>query len=213
LIAPAGVGRKCAYLLLAVVDVDEPAFLDDPDSGAGEASADIDLQALVGDDPGGLHLAHQRVRWVARFVVLTERELGRLDGRAIALGRGLIADSLVGALVVVVEAEAVEQKLELGQVTGAGLVGQPVLERAVEAFELAERLRMGGTSVDQLDAEPGQAALELDREPKPAAVKLTWLSDKSCLGRPWFALACRKQRQAASPVELGQARAESRKRA
>jgi hypothetical protein len=68
-----------------------------------------------------------------------------------------------------VGAEAVEQQLQVLEVEGGSFVSEPLLERAVEALELAERLRVGGGGVDQLDPCLGEPALELDRDPEQAA--------------------------------------------
>jgi hypothetical protein len=68
-----------------------------------------------------------------------------------------------------VRAEAVEQELQVLEVGRGPFVCEPLLERAVEALELAERLRVGGGGVDQLDADLGELALELDRDPEQAA--------------------------------------------
>jgi hypothetical protein len=104
--------------------------------------------------------------------VLGELELAEAHGgrrpAEVALGRGLVADPLVGAIVVVVGAEAVKQKLQVLEVRCGTLVGEPFLERAMEALELAERLRVGGRGVDQFDACLGQLALELDCDPEHA---------------------------------------------
>ena len=58
---------------------------------------------------------------------------------------------------------ATRQGFEIGRRL---LLAQPLLERAVEALQLAERPRVRGTGVDQLDAEAGETTLELDREPE-----------------------------------------------
>jgi hypothetical protein len=55
------------------------------------------------------------------------------------------------------------------EVCGWPLVLEPLLEGAVEALELPERLRMGGCGVDQLDADLSQLALEGHLEPVEAA--------------------------------------------
>ena len=54
------------------------------------------------------------------------------------------------------------------EVAGGALLSQPLLERAVEALELAERLRVGGGGVDQLDVELAKLALEGDLVPEEA---------------------------------------------
>src|SRR5215218_3384472 len=72
-------------------------------------------------------------------------------------------------LLVVVGAEAVEQELQVLQVGRRALVFEPLLERAVEALELAERFRVRGGGVNELDPERGQLALELDGEAEEAA--------------------------------------------
>jgi hypothetical protein len=65
------------------------------------------------------------------------------------------------------------------------LVVQPFLERAVEAFELAQRLRVRRGGVDQLDADRGEPARSnatccSSRRP----VNLVWLSESSWRERP-----------------------------
>src|SRR5215203_2765445 len=72
-------------------------------------------------------------------------------------------------LLVVVGAEAVEQELEVLEVDGGALVCEPFLERAVEALELAQCLRVGGGGVDQFDADLAELALERDLEAEQAA--------------------------------------------
>jgi hypothetical protein len=69
-------------------------------------------------------------------------------------------------------AEAVEQRLQLLERAGGSLVCQPFFERAVEALELAERLRVRGCGADQLDPDPGQTAFEvgLEAEQPPGEV-------------------------------------------
>jgi hypothetical protein len=83
-----------------------------------------------------------------------------LEAELVALGRSEVADPLVGPFEVVVVAEAVEEPRQSGQVVGGALVVEPFLERAVEPLELAERLWVVGSGVDQLDAGLGEAPLE-----------------------------------------------------
>jgi hypothetical protein len=68
----------------------------------------------------------------------------------------------VGALFVVVRLEALEQELQLLQIRRRALVREPLLECAVEALELAERLRVGGSGVQKLDSDLAQAPFEGD---------------------------------------------------
>jgi hypothetical protein len=76
---------------------------------------------------------------------------------------------LVGTLVVVVVREAVEERLQLGEVDGHLLFGKPLLERAVQALKLAQRLRVRGSRVKELDAGLGQPSLEGNGDAVPAA--------------------------------------------
>jgi hypothetical protein len=70
----------------------------------------------------------------------------------------------VRPLVVVVGAKAIEQELQVLEVDGGPFLGEPLLERAVEALELAESLRVGGSGVDQFD--PDRSELALGRRPR-----------------------------------------------
>ena len=56
--------------------------------------------------------------------------MDELEAELVALGRGEIADALVGPFEVVVAAEAVEQRLQPGQVVGGPFVCEPLLECA-----------------------------------------------------------------------------------
>jgi len=106
LVALAAVGGEGADELVAEVDVDELADLEDADGGAGVAAGDDDPELVVGDDAAAVDLAQDRVRRVARSRFrlgereLAEGRLGRPTGE-VALGGGVVADSLVGALAVV----------------------------------------------------------------------------------------------------------------
>jgi hypothetical protein len=66
----------------------------------------------------------------------------------------------VGSHLVVVVAEAIELGLESGDGGGSALLGQPLLEGLVEAFDLAAGLGVVGAGVLVVDAEGEQ--LELD---------------------------------------------------
>ncbi len=82
--------------------------------------------------------------------------------------------------------EAIEQQLQALDVCRRAPVCEPFLERAVEAFELAERLRVRRRGCDQLDAELGESALERDLEaeqpPGEAGAVVTELADQSYVG-------------------------------
>jgi hypothetical protein len=93
--------------LLAEVEVDRLADLDDADGGAGVAAGDDDPEPVVADDAARVDLAGDRVGRVERvFVGLGERKLAerRLGGRAgqVALGGRQVADPMVRPLEVVV---------------------------------------------------------------------------------------------------------------
>ena len=81
-------------------------------------------------------------------------------------------------------AEAVEQQLEVLEVSRRPLVCEPLLERSVEALELAECLRVGGRGVDQLDAASASLRSNSAVSPNSRPVKLAWLSESSWRGRP-----------------------------
>src|SRR5512135_1342070 len=70
-----------------------------------------------------------------------------LRERAIGRGRGAPADRPVGPLLVVDRAEGVELHLEPREIGGAGLPGQPALERLLEALDLALGLRVARRAV------------------------------------------------------------------
>jgi hypothetical protein len=101
---------------LAEVHVDELADFEEADGGAAVAAADVDGESLVADDPVRPDFAGDGVGRVRRGLLalggrkLVEGRAGRPSGQ-IALGGSLVADPLVGALLVVVGAEAVEQEL------------------------------------------------------------------------------------------------------
>jgi len=59
-------------------------------------------------------------------------------------------------------AKAVQQLLQVGQILGRSLVGEPLLQGAVKALQLAERLGVVGTGVDELHPELAEGALEGD---------------------------------------------------
>lgn len=81
----------------------------------------------------------------------------------------MVADPLVGPLVVVVVAEAVEQQLQVLEIERRPFLGEPLLQGAVEALELAECLRVRGRGVDQLDACLAEPSLEGDLQPVQTA--------------------------------------------
>jgi hypothetical protein len=103
------------------------------------------------------------------FVGLRERKLAerRHGGRPgqVALGWRHVTDPLVRPLAVVVRAEAVEQQLQVLEVCGWPLVCEPLLERAVEALELAERLRVGGAAL--ISSTPTSASLRSNATVRP----------------------------------------------
>jgi hypothetical protein len=187
LVAAAAVERAGADELVAEVHMHELADFEEAYGGAPIAAADVDGEPLVADDPVVPDLAGDRVGRIERRLVLGEFELAQARGRCrpgeVALGWGEVSDPLVGALLVVVAPEAVEQKLQVLEVGGGPLVREPLLERAVEALELAERLRVGGRGVDQFD--PASASLRSNSTviPSRRPVKLEWLSESSWRGR------------------------------
>jgi hypothetical protein len=67
------------------------------------------------------------------------------EAELVALGGGEVADPLVGTFEVVVGAEPVKEGLQLGQVNGWALVGEPLLERACGTAR-ASRVSLGGTA-------------------------------------------------------------------
>ena len=148
--------------------MDELADLEHAHARSGVAPRQDDPEAVVGDDPAARDLAGQRVRRVGGCLLcLGERKLAERCGlrrlrrrRQVALGRRAVADPLMRTLLVVVRSEAVEQQLQVLEVCRRPLVREPLLERAVEALELAECLRVGGGGVDQLDPDLGELALE-----------------------------------------------------
>ena len=108
--------------------MDEFAGLDDPDAGSGEAPADVDVVGAEREDAVGRDGADDRAGRVGRLVGgLRRARVGRRD-RGVALGRGSVADRLVWALVVVVGAEPVEQRLQFGEALGGRLVCEPLFE-------------------------------------------------------------------------------------
>src|SRR5439155_8163712 len=158
-----------AHEFAAVVDVDEFAERDDTYLRSGEAPADADAHVLEADLPVARDLAQERASRVGGLLLVGERQLAGRRRWPVALGGGEIADPLVGPLLVVVGAEAVEQQLQMLEVADRPLVLQPLLERAVEALELAERLGVRGRGADQLDAGLGEPALEVGFEAEQPA--------------------------------------------
>ena len=115
----------------AEADVMQPAVV-----ANGDRSPVVDLvgpDPVVGTDdgPGGDGLRAGRIR----------------------LRRGVAAEGAVRPDRVVVGLEAVQLVLRPGDRGGAGLGGEPLLQRLVEPFDLAASLRMVGPGVGDLDAE------------------------------------------------------------
>ncbi len=80
----------------------------------------------------------------------------------VAFCGGLVVDTLVGSFAVVVEPEPVQQFLEVVEVPRWPLVGEPLFEGAVEAFQLPEGLGVIRRRVDQLDPQLVEALFEGD---------------------------------------------------
>jgi len=68
-----------------------------------------------------------------------------------------------------VPSETIEQELQVLDVEDRAFVTEPLLQGAVEALELAQGLRVGGTGVDELDPDLPQLTLEGDLDPEQAA--------------------------------------------
>lgn len=131
--------------------MDELSDGDDPNDGTDPAHAHLHLVSSPADRASRGDRAQDRTLRVGGLAErLERRRLSRSvrDRLAIeAFGRGEVSDALVRALRGVVVAEAIQQLLQVGQVLGRPLVGQPLLQRSVEALQLAERLRMVGAGV------------------------------------------------------------------
>jgi hypothetical protein len=106
--------------------------------------------------------------------------------------------------------EAVEQELEVLEVDGRPFVVQPFFECAVEALELAERLRVGGGGVDQLDTCLGQPALEGDLLAEQATGEACVVVGEQLAREAVGGAGAAEQAQAASPLGVSQASAASR---
>jgi len=116
------------------------------------------------------------------FSYEVSRSLAACDGALLVVdaSQGVEAQSVANCNT------AIEQGLEVLEVDRRALVLEPLLERAVEALQLAERLRVRRRGVDQLDAELGESALERDLEadqpPGEAGAVVTELADQSYVG-------------------------------
>ena len=100
-------------------------------------------------------------------------------------GGGAAVDAAVRALGVVVGGEGVQLGLQVRERAGAGLAGQPFLQRLVEAFDLAAGGGVIRLGVPELDAEGDCFAFQGD--PAVAAVgavNTAPLSVSSRSGRP-----------------------------
>ena len=101
MVAAFGVGGEGADELVAVVDVDELAGLDDLDACAGEAPADVDVVGAEREDAVGRDRAGDRVGWVGGLCSVDSGWRGSGWEVVVALAWCLVADSLVGPVVVV----------------------------------------------------------------------------------------------------------------
>lgn len=117
----------------------ELPFLDDPNERSAVATAGVDALAAEADDSVLSDPANERVGRVAR--IATKGGGGRLGSaclrpaREVALCRSAILDPLMRALLVVV-AEAVEERLELGEIGSRALVGERQrLEEAIRTID------------------------------------------------------------------------------
>jgi len=172
LVVPAGVEGQCAEQLAGLFFQDpDVKFVDQhqhPGAGVAAAEAEVVQAAVV---PQGEFA-------VAVDAVFADAEVF-VDEDALASGHGAgpcvprfggcaAADAAVWPLGVVVLGEGVELGLQDGDAAGAGLAGQPFLERLVEALHLAAGLRVIGLAMAQRDAESDQFAFQGD--PAVAAV-------------------------------------------
>ena len=93
-----------------------------------------------------------------------ERTVDRecLRQRRVDHSGGLLAERSMGSDLVVIAAKLVELHLQLCDRTRTGLFGQPLLERLVEALDLAAGLGVVRPRVSVLDASFDELALEGD---------------------------------------------------
>ena len=155
--------------------------LGDADELADEGFADEDEVATPFDLAIGTHPAYRMVGVIPGILHFSRISPGR---GAIAAGRRVLVESLMGSDVVEVVAEVLEPGLLLGRACGrrAGGLG---LERAVHALVAAVLLRLARLDPLELDAELDP----MNREPvKPPALvvqaKGTPLSLRMARGKP-----------------------------
>lgn len=140
-------------------DVEVGDEQEDVGSGVGPADADVVETAVVAErDRAGLVDAvatDAQISVGARFA-------GGGFGAALVGGGGGGATGVsgVGAVVVVAVAERAKLALELGEVGGGGLVGEPLLHGGVEPLDFAAGGRVVGSRVLLDDALFAQLLLE-----------------------------------------------------
>ena len=96
--------------------------LGDPDTVAVPDRSNLDLVAAIAERPVEIDLAKDGSGWVGRLRQRTGQEGWRFGRRGgVALSWCGVVDALVGTFVVVVDAEGVEEPLELVGGVGTGL--------------------------------------------------------------------------------------------
>ena len=79
----------------------------------------------------------------------------------VPLGGGEVCDALMGPILVVVGLEPIQELLQVGEVPGRSLVGEPLLQGLVEALELAQGLGVIGPGVDEGHPQGADPPLEV----------------------------------------------------
>lgn len=123
------------------------------DGMPGEGGADLVAAALEPDLASELNLSDQ----FALGVLDVRKSLGEASrGRSIARGGNIQVQSVVRALEVVDVAPVIEGVLRVGEVGEGTTSKQLVAEGAMEAFVFALSLRVVGTGVRDVDAQPDE---------------------------------------------------------
>ena len=140
------------------------------DPGAGVTSADADVVESAVVPEGEFAVAVDAVGADAEVFADLDALAG-WDGAGPGgpgAAGGAAADAAVRPLVVVVLGEGVELGLQVGEGAGAGLAGEPLLQRLVKPLHLSAGLRVVGPGVTQRNAERDGLAFQGD--PAVAAV-------------------------------------------
>src|SRR5882762_867152 len=150
-----GIDEGCA-----VVDLEAAVVAEQADGDAGPAAVEGEVGVGVADGAAAVDAAFEAALGVG--VGGGEFDGGQVDAEfgLVDLGGEVLPDRFVGAGGVVVGAVGLEQLLRGGEADRWAVVDQPGVLGRVLAFELADRLGVVGTGVDELDARDADLTFE-----------------------------------------------------